>query len=194
MSRDGTPWRDRLARRWLLYFLVAIATGGIVLLRQQARRADAGRTATLVAAAPLGGDLHLTLEGGRRYRVEVVGDRARLARLPHDRARLIDVNSRAATPIAASPTGQPARDVGNDRIRQTLGTVVAPNDGEFLVRLETTAAIDGVAIDSLLVSQLPTGRALSQSFGMLALGGLVFLVVLAIGGLLGRSVLDADAT
>jgi hypothetical protein len=107
---------------------------------------------------------------------------------------VIDVNSRAATPIAASPTGQPARDVGNDRIRQTLGTVVAPNDGEFLVRLETTAALDGVAIDSLLVSQLPSGRALSQSFGMLALGGLVFLVVLAIGGLLGRSVLDADAT
>jgi hypothetical protein len=194
MSNESTPLRDRFARRWLLYFLVVVAAGGIALLRQQARRVDATRAMLVIGAAPLVDDAQSALESRRSYTLEVTGDRARLARHMLYRVRVINVESRVAAVFGLSPQARLKRDVGDGRIRQTLGTIRAPGDGEFLVRLEISPPVTGVTTDSFFVLRTPSGREFSQSFGMLALGGVIFVVVLAIGGVVGRSFLDRDAT
>lgn len=194
MSSDTTPLRDRFARRWLLYFLVVVAVGGIALLRQQARRVDAARAMLVVGAAPLASDAGATLEARRSYTLEAIGDRARLQTLTLHRVRVLNVESRVAAVFTLAPQERLKRDVGNGRIRQTLGTIRAPGEGEYLVRLDISPPVTEVTADSFFVLRSPSGRDFSQSFGMLALGGVIFVVVLAIGGVVGRSFLDRDAT
>lgn len=194
MSNESTPLRDRFARRWLLYFLVVVAAGGIALLRQQARRVDATRAMLVMGAAPLVDDARATLEAQRSYTLEAIGDRARLARLTLYRVRVVNVESRLAADFTLSPQARLKRDVGDGRIRQSLGTIRAPGDGEYLVRLDISPPVTEVTTDSFFVLRSPSGREFSQSFGMLALGGVIFVVVLAIGGVVGRSFLDRDAT
>ena len=49
-------------------------------------------------------------------------------------------------------------------------------------------------MDSFFVARAAGARDMSQSFGMMALGGVLVLVILAMGGIVGRSFLDRDAT
>lgn len=194
MSDESTPLRDRFARRWLLYFLVVVAAGGVALLRQQARRVDATRALLVMGASPLSNDAETTLEAQRSYTLEVIGDRARLARLTLHRVRVFNVESRLGATFALDPRARLKRDIGDGRIRQTLGTIRAPGDGTFRVRLDISPPVTEVTADSFFVLRSPSGREFSQSFGMLALGGVIFVVVLAIGGVVGRSFLDRNAT
>lgn len=194
MSHDSTPLRDRFARRWLLYFLVVVAAGGIALLRQQARRVDSARAMLVIGAAPLTDDATATLEARRAYTLEAIGDRARLQQLSVSRVRVVEMNSRVAAVFDLTPQARLTRDAGDGRIRQTLGTIRAPGDGDYLLRLDISPPVTEVASDSFFVLRSPSGREFSQSFGMLALGGVIFVVVLAIGAVVGRSFLDRDAT
>ncbi|MCC6929633.1 MAG: hypothetical protein IT359_11640 [Gemmatimonadaceae bacterium] len=185
--------RRRLARRGLAYLLLAVAASGIVFLRQQARRADAGRDSRTVSGATLGADALLPLEGGQRYLIEASGDRQRLGALALNAVIVVDQATRMRERFTPSFIDA-RRNAGRGRIRQLLGSFVSPRDGEYLVRLETTPAATRHSADSFYVVRAASGRDLSRSFGMMALGVLLFLVILALGGIVGRSFLDGDAT
>ncbi|MFN8667058.1 MAG: hypothetical protein U0164_07595 [Gemmatimonadaceae bacterium] len=194
MSDDRDPVRRRFARRGLLYLLLAVAAGGIAILRQQARRADVAHDARTVTGATLDADAQLSLEGGRRYVIEVTGDRKRLAKLTLTAVTVIDQGTRMPASVTAAFFDGARRSTGAGRVRQTLGSLTAPRDGEYLVRLVTSPPVTAPSTDSFYVARAASGRDLSQSFGMMALGVVIFLVILAVGGIVGRSFLDRDAT
>lgn len=194
MSDLGDPVRRRFARRGLLYLLLAVAAGGIALLRQQARRADAARDARAVAGATLDADARASLEGGRRYLVEVVGNRRTLEALTLTSLVAVEEGSRMRAMLTPTLVDGSRRTVDDGRIRQTMASFKAPRDGAYLVRLVTSPAVSAPSADSFYIVRAAGGRDVSQSFGMMALGVVLFLVILALGGIVGRSFLDRDAT
>ena len=181
-------------RRWLLYALVAIAAGGIVLLRGQARRVNSARASRTVGGSVLGERLEVALDGGTRYVIEASGDPTRLRSFAGATIQVIDARSRATVLIAPVVVSGSTQDMGDGRVRQQWGRLAPTQDGVYRVLLDPPPTAGIRATDSLIVARAATGRDVSQSFGMLALGGVFLLVTLALGGIIGRSFLDRDAT
>ncbi|HEX4931912.1 MAG TPA: hypothetical protein VFV33_01960, partial [Gemmatimonadaceae bacterium] len=104
-----------------------------------------------------------------------------------------DQGTRMPAPITSTLSKGTRRNTGDGRVRQALGRVQAQRDGEYLVRLVTTPPAPAESTDSFYVSRAASARELSRPIGLMALGGALFLVILALGGMIGRAVLDRDA-